>query len=137
MKGELLPKFRPILSGSLRTGAALLAALASYLVIGVIAERWLSPPGLDAKASLLAVGDTGKVHRPLASLLEGQVAVGDGLAAEDRIHPVDAMLLLRDNFYMLGLLKSERVSRIEMKSPITTVASSNSRDRVRPNSRSI
>lgn len=81
-----------------------MAALTSYLVIGVIAERWPSHPGLDAKASLLAVGDTDKVHRPLASLLEGQVAVGDGLAAEDRVHPVDAMLLLGDNFYMQGLV---------------------------------
>ena len=98
MKGSALAKSRPVLSGFLRTVAALLLALATYLAIGVIAQSWPSHRELDAVASFLAVGDTGKVHRPLASLLEGQVAVGNDLALEDRAHPVDAMLLLGDNF---------------------------------------
>lgn len=104
---------RRVLSGFLRAVAALLIALSLYLSLGWIAQRSPSHLGLDAKASFLAVGDTGKVHRPLASLLEGQVAVANGLAAEDRAHPVDAMLLLGDNFYMHGLAKSELVERID------------------------
>jgi len=96
----------------LRTLALLLLALATYLVSGSIAARTPSHESLEARASLLAVGDTGKVHRPLAALFEGQVAVGNDLAIEDRDHPADALLLLGDNFYMHGLLASELVSRI-------------------------
>ena len=113
MKGCELARSRPVLSGFLRTVAALLLALSIYLAIGVIAQGWPSHREHNAVASFLAVGDTGKVHRPFASLLEGQVAVGNDLALEDRAHPVDAMLLLGDNFYMWGLIEAELVDRID------------------------
>lgn len=101
-----------MISVVLRTLATLLFAVAIFLVSGSIAVRTPSHESLDARASFLAVGDTGKVHRPLAALFEGQVAVGNDLAVEDRDHPVDALLLLGDNFYMHGLSTSELVPRI-------------------------
>ncbi len=111
-EGATLGKSRSILSSVLRALAALLLALSLYIVAGAIAARTSSHEVPGTRASFLAVGDTGKVHRVLAPLLEGQVAVGNGLAAEDTAHPVDALLLLGDMFYMHGLLESELVGRI-------------------------
>lgn len=107
-----MTRLRSALSRVLRTLAALLLAVSIYIVSGVIAARTPSHESLGARASLLAVGDTGKIHRPLAALLEGQVAVGNDLASEALDHPVDALLLLGDMFYMHGLLESELVHRI-------------------------
>ncbi len=71
-------------------------------------------PEHEARYSLFVLGDTGKRHRAFAHWFEGQLSVGADLAAEDRIHPVDAMLLLGDNFYMRGLRSHEMVERIRM-----------------------
>ena len=54
-------------------------------------------------ASLLAVGDTGRPHRWFPGLFEGQVAVANGMAAEDEREPIDAVILLGDNFYNIGV----------------------------------
>ena len=62
--------------------------------------------------SLLATGDTGKRHRFSATLLEGQIAVAEGMVFEDERQPVDAIVLLGDNFYPGGLLQEELVPRI-------------------------
>jgi hypothetical protein len=62
--------------------------------------------------SVLAVGDTGRPHRSLPSLFEGQVAVAEGMVAEDRRSPVDALVLLGDNFYDNGLQPDTMVERI-------------------------
>jgi hypothetical protein len=68
----------------------------------------------DAAFSMLVLGDTGKRHRAFARGFEGQLSVGADLAAEDRAHPADALLLLGDNFYMRGLRAEELVERIRM-----------------------
>ncbi len=60
----------------------------------------------------MATGDTGKRHRFAASLLEGQIAVAEGMAKEDERQPFDAMVLLGDNFYHDGLRHHELVPRI-------------------------
>jgi len=52
--------------------------------------------------SLLAVGDTGLPPRPVGWLTP-QRSVGAALAAMDRAYPVDALALLGDNFYPVGL----------------------------------
>lgn len=72
-----------------------------------------APPPLEGpiRFSVLAVGDTGK-RPPLSHHLHRQLAVGRGLAAEDRRHPGDALLLLGDNFYWVGLQRAELVRRV-------------------------
>jgi len=67
----------------------------------------LDPPRL----SLLAVGDTGR-HNRRARWLEGQLAVAEAMVEEDRRSPVDAMVLLGDNFYWHGLDRAHLVERI-------------------------
>lgn len=74
-----------------------------------------STPSLESEVpafSLLATGDTGKRHRLVASLLEGQIAVAEGMAIEDERQPVDTLVLLGDNFYDQGLQQEELVPRI-------------------------
>jgi hypothetical protein len=100
------------ISIGLRIIAGLFLALSIYLFSGSIAARTPSHSGIDTRYSLLAVGDTGKDHRPLATLFEGQIAVAKTLELEHRDHPVDALLLLGDNFYMDGLRRSELIPRI-------------------------
>ncbi len=63
-------------------------------------------------ASLLAVGDTGRPHRWFPDLFEGQVAVANGMAAEDEREPVDALILLGDNFYDSGLVRETMPDQI-------------------------
>ncbi len=103
---------RPRVSIALRAIVGLLFASSLYVLSGAIAARSPSHSRLDSSYSLLALGDTGKVHRPLAALLEGQIAVANDLEHEDRHHPVEAMLLLGDNFYMEGLKSSEMLPRL-------------------------
>lgn len=72
------------------------------------------PPGTDAepvRARLLAVGDTGRL-RPFPSLLEGQRAVARGMARDAARRPVDALVLLGDNFYTDGLTRAHLVDRL-------------------------
>lgn len=95
----------------LRAAAALGATLAIGLGCGEpspVADPAGEPPVL----SLLALGDTGKRHRWFADWTEGQIAVAQGMAAEDRRRPVDGLVLLGDNFYMSGLEAHELVARV-------------------------
>jgi hypothetical protein len=62
--------------------------------------------------SFLAVGDTGVPPEFGSSLLSTQIAVARGMEAEDRRAPVDAFVLLGDNFYYKGLEESELVLRV-------------------------
>jgi predicted phosphodiesterase len=100
-------------SYGLRLLAALLLGFSAFVAIGTLLAWTPTHPDHGASASLLLLGDTGKVHRPLAPLLEGQFSVAADLAAEDRAHPVDALLLLGDNFYMDGLLEQELAARVK------------------------
>jgi 3-deoxy-D-manno-octulosonic acid kinase len=71
------------------------------------------PPGSreHVRASLLAVGDTGRL-RPLPALFEGQRAVAHGMEREHRRAAVDALVLLGDNFYTDGLTRETLVPRV-------------------------
>jgi hypothetical protein len=71
-----------------------------------------SRAGAEASGSLLAVGDTGRRWRALPWLFEGQLAVGVAMQREHATAPVDAVILLGDNFYPDGLLPGELVPRI-------------------------
>ncbi|MGB0618289.1 MAG: metallophosphoesterase [Myxococcota bacterium] len=62
--------------------------------------------------SFLAIGDTGEPWGPWPSLLEPQLAVGHALERAHRGSPVDAFVLLGDNFYPEGLRAEELVSRV-------------------------
>lgn len=61
---------------------------------------------------MLAVGDTGSVWGSLPGFFEGQLAVGAAMQREHEIDPVDALVLLGDNFYPSGLLAHELEARI-------------------------
>ncbi|MFP8872801.1 MAG: hypothetical protein VCB43_16035, partial [Myxococcota bacterium] len=111
-KGHILTVPRNALTLALRIVGLLMAALAFYLMLGVIVGRTASHAAHDSLVSFLAVGDTGKKHRVFASLFEGQLAVSGDLAAEDHAHPVDALVMLGDNFYMHGLRREEIVDRV-------------------------
>ena len=103
---------RKTASAVMRIGALLLLCASAYLVSGAVAARRSHHEPHDASLSFLAVGDTGKRHRIVARLSEGQIAVADAMALEDRQHPVDALVLLGDNFYMRGLESHELVPRL-------------------------
>lgn len=68
-----------------------------------------APP--DTAFSLLAVGDTGK-PREFLDAFDPSLAVATALAAEDERSPVDALVLLGDNFYPEGLAKDEVKDRL-------------------------
>lgn len=89
------------------------------LALGIIAwaacgehEPPLAQDPAAPRVSLFATGDTGRRHRPLASWFEGQLAVAHAMAEEDRRSPVDALVLLGDNFYPHGLVRGEVVERV-------------------------
>ncbi|MFP6655623.1 MAG: aminotransferase class IV [Myxococcota bacterium] len=63
-------------------------------------------------SSVLAVGDTGRPLGILPGLFEGQFAVGAAMQREHARLPVDAFVLLGDNFYPAGLLAEELRPRI-------------------------
>lgn len=68
-------------------------------------------PSGERVHSFLAIGDTGK--RPSAiPIFDTLPNVAHGAALEDERAPVDALLLLGDNFYPKGLLGDELVERI-------------------------
>lgn len=87
---------------------ALLVSLASCSDSG---PRGAPLPG-DPEVSLLALGDTGKQHRFAPQVFEGQLAVASALVGEDEREPVDAVVLLGDNFYEDGLREQELAPRI-------------------------
>jgi hypothetical protein len=68
-------------------------------------------PPRRAALSLLAVGDTGKPVAALRALDPGH-AVADAMAGEDARDPVDAIVLLGDNFYPDGLEENELKDRL-------------------------
>ncbi len=91
-------------------GAVLLALACAPGPPGPKPSVWPTPQAI--RFSILAVGDTGRAPR-LSHRFHRQLAVGLGLAAEDRRHPVDALLLLGDNFYWRGLEQGELVARLK------------------------
>lgn len=74
-------------------------------------DNALIEPVKGARHSMLAVGDTGRT-RPFAGLFEGQLSVSAGMTEEARRGPVDALVLLGDNFYWDGLGPANLVPRI-------------------------
>lgn len=93
--------------------AALLALAAAALALAVLAGAFggtrAQPPG-EVVFSMLAVGDTGEEPTPRTS--PGQAEVARAMTDEDRAHPVDALVLLGDQFYPVGLLRRELVLRV-------------------------
>jgi hypothetical protein len=81
--------------------------LAAALACGAPEAEPLDGAGL----SLLAVGDTGKPLELLESLDPGR-AVAAAMTAEDLRKPVDALVLLGDNFYPDGLEEDEVKDRL-------------------------
>lgn len=92
-----------------RPAATALAALLA-LACGSGDLRPADPPAKgELRASLLAVGDTGRREGWLPSRLD-RVAAGLAAVAEQR--PVDAVVVLGDNFYPRGLESDELVERV-------------------------
>jgi hypothetical protein len=104
--------------GSFRPTPASLARGRLLAALAVALPLWFScgddavpiSPG-EVRLSLLAVGDTGWPVL-ISSTLSGQMSVANGMVAEDRRSPVDALIFLGDNFYPHGLLAKEMVSRL-------------------------
>lgn len=92
------------------TGAARFLALAC-LVLLVVAGCGAPGKAEPPLFSLLAVGDTGAPTDDSEGV-RTQLAVAAAMASVDRAHPVDALVLLGDNFYPDGLLRAELVPRL-------------------------
>lgn len=95
--------------GAILLGLALLAGGALVALAGSTAPL---PPPRPARVSLLAVGDTGAHHPWIPPGFSGQERVGRALAESDRHAPVDALLLLGDNFYPDGLRAAKFEERL-------------------------
>lgn len=65
----------------------------------------------SSSVSLLAVGDTGKPTRAI-SAFDTQRVVARSLSREHELRPVNALVLLGDNFYPDGLRRDEVASRV-------------------------
>ncbi len=85
---------------------------AIYFSTGSIVARRADYAVRNSTFGLVALGDTGKRHRPLAFLSEGQMAVANAMIGEDRKNPADALVFLGDIFYMKGLRSFELVPRV-------------------------
>jgi len=94
-------------AGAARRTCAFALLLLSLAGCGPAASE--APPGTGL--SLLAVGDTGK-PREFLDVLDPSLAVATALAAEDERSPIDALVLLGDNFYPEGLEKDEVKDRL-------------------------
>ncbi|MBY0402107.1 metallophosphoesterase [Myxococcota bacterium] len=99
--------------------AAALAGVACVACLACLAcdrPSSSSPPATTGSArpavSLLAVGDTGLPRGALPLLFDGQVAVGRAMQRAHREAPVDAVVLLGDNFYPNGLREDELLPRV-------------------------
>jgi len=70
-----------------------------------------SPSNARRIVTFLTLGDTGSIlrWRPFS---EGQRSVGRGMAIEHQRAPVDALVMLGDNFYPRGLTSADLVFRI-------------------------
>ena len=92
-------------------------ALAAFLASGGCWNGTGPPTGPEVEGevtvSLLAVGDTGE-SREWAWLPSAQRRVGAAMEAADRQRPIDALLLLGDNFYPRGLGETTLVPRVAM-----------------------
>lgn len=82
--------------------------LAATLLLGILA---VAPARAEDRLSLLAFGDTGK-ETSWPERVMPQYRVGEAMAREDRRAPVQALLLLGDNFYGHGLEVETLVSRL-------------------------
>ena len=69
-------------------------------------------PDGAARLSLFALGDTGAEPAPIGRALQTQMRVAAVLAAEHARRPVDALVLLGDNFYPDGLRERELAFRV-------------------------
>jgi hypothetical protein len=98
----------------LRLQATKLLGLCGICVLGTLGCGEAQPRISDAKpaVSILAVGDTGRPHNWFPSMLEGQISVANGMAAEDQREPVEAVVLLGDNFYDDGLVRETMPAQI-------------------------
>ena len=100
-----------------RTYWVLALALSAFLASGGCWDRSGPPAGPDVEGevrlSLLALGDTGKRLR-WSWMPSAQRRVGAAMEAADRQRPVDALLILGDNFYPAGLQQAELPLRIAM-----------------------
>lgn len=67
---------------------------------------------VETSVSLFALGDTGVPWGMAPRLFEGQLAVGVAMQRAHQRLPIDAFLLLGDNFYPNGLLADELLPRI-------------------------
>jgi len=100
----------------LETRRNLVATIASALLL--CAACGPPPPVLGAdepgpvRLSFFAFGDTGVVPDSIGRSLQTQMRVGSVLEAEQRRRPVDAVVLLGDNFYPSGLLEKELEPRV-------------------------
>lgn len=101
---------------TLAAAALLTAALAAFVFARERRERAAAPawPTLagDVTWSLLAVGDTGAPPWWIGRSFQQVVRVGRAMAAEDVRNPVDALVLLGDNFYPDGLHARELDARV-------------------------
>ena len=68
-------------------------------------------PG-PVRLSFFAFGDTGVVPNSIGRSMQAQMRVGSVLEAEQRRRPVDAVVMLGDNFYPSGLLEKELEPRV-------------------------
>jgi hypothetical protein len=93
----------------------ILTAVAAATLVGLLfVLAW--PPGRippvpgEVLTSVLAVGDTGETPEPTTG--RRQLLVAAALAAEDRRQRADALVLLGDQFYPIGLEERELVHRV-------------------------
>lgn len=99
-------------------GAAAAVAILAWMgrapaPVGVAGPRAPQPLPAERAFSFFALGDTGEIL-PWRSLFEGQRSVARALARADRADPVDALVLLGDNFYADGLEAHELVERVRL-----------------------
>jgi hypothetical protein len=97
--------FRFAFAMAITSIAAVLAACESR---GVAA----ADPDGRLRLSFFALGDTGTPPGAMLRSLETQMRVADALSAEHRRRPVDALVLLGDNFYPDGLNERDLVERV-------------------------
>lgn len=108
------PRFRCVWVFAVTGAATLLLALALLMVVHSPDGTATTWPPLTGKVawSLLAVGDTGAQPR-LGHLRWQLERVGRAMMAEDERDPVEALVLLGDNFYPNGLQASELDARVK------------------------
>jgi len=99
-------------------GAAAAVAILAWMgrapaPVGVAGPRAPQPLPAERAVSYFALGATGEIL-PWRSLFEGQRSVARALARADRADPVDALVLLGDNFYHDGLEAHELVERVRV-----------------------